>query len=111
MFRTLLIVVGLLTLSACGQGEEGPPGGAMPAPEVGVIVANAGNVPLRQDAVGRLSAFRSADVRARVPGVLQKRVYAEGSDVREGQVLFVVDPAPLRAALGQARASLAQAQA
>jgi membrane fusion protein, multidrug efflux system len=111
MFRTLLIVVGLLTLSACGQGEEGSPGGAMPAPEVGVIVAKAGNVPLRQDAVGRLSAFRSADVRARVPGVLQKRVYAEGSDVREGQVLFVVDPAPLRAELGQARASLAQAQA
>jgi membrane fusion protein (multidrug efflux system) len=111
MFRTLLIVVGLLTLSACGQGEDAAQGGAPPAPEVAVIVARAGNVPLRQDAVGRLSAFRSADVRARVPGVLQKRVYAEGSDVREGQVLFVIDPAPLRAALGQARASLAQAQA
>lgn len=111
MFRPLLIVLGLLTLSACGQGEEAAQGGAMPAPEVGVIVAKAGNVPLRQDAVGRLSAFRSADVRARVPGVLQKRVYAEGSDVREGQVLFVIDPAPLRAELGQARASLAQAQA
>jgi membrane fusion protein (multidrug efflux system) len=111
MFRPLLIVLGLLTLSACRQGEDAAQGGGMPAPEVGVIVAKAGNVPLRQDAVGRLAAFRSADVRARVPGVLQKRVYAEGSDVREGQVLFVIDPAPLRAALGQARASLAQAQA
>jgi membrane fusion protein (multidrug efflux system) len=110
MFRTLLIIVGLLTLSACGQGEDAQ-GGAPPAPEVGVIAAKAENVPLQQDTVGRLAAFRSADVRARVPGVLQKRVYEEGSDVREGQVLFVIDPAPLRAALGQSRASLAQAQA
>src|SRR5690606_5375738 len=61
--------------------------------------------------VGRLAAFRSADVRARVPGVLQKRVYEEGSDVAQGDVLFVIDPAPMRAALGQAQASLAQAQA
>jgi membrane fusion protein (multidrug efflux system) len=68
-------------------------------------------VPLQQELVGRLAAYRSADVRARVPGVLQKRAYEEGSDVSKGQVLFVIDPAPLRAALGQAQASLAQAQA
>src|SRR3546814_16713910 len=61
--------------------------------------------------VGRLAPYRSADVRARVPGVLQKRVYDEGSDVSEGDVLFLIDPAPLRAALGQAQASLAQARA
>ena len=114
MHRHLFSLLGLLALAACGRGDDsgaGGPGGAMPAPEVGVIVAKAGNVPLRQDTVGRLAAFRSADVRARVPGVLQKRVYEEGSDVREGQVLFVIDPAPLRAALGQSRAALAQAQA
>ena len=105
----------LLVLSACGKGggEAGPggPGGAMPPPEVGVVVAKAGDVALQQDMVGRLAAYRSADVRARVPGVVQKRVYEEGSDVREGQVLFVIDPAPLRAELGQAKAALAQAQA
>ncbi|HRO28480.1 MAG TPA: efflux RND transporter periplasmic adaptor subunit, partial [Luteimonas sp.] len=55
--------------------------------------------------------FRSADVRARVPGVLEKRVYTEGSDVKEGEVLFRIDPATLQAALGTAQASLAQAQA
>ena len=105
----------LLVLSACGKGNgaagPGGPGGAMPPPEVGVVVAKAGDVALQQDMVGRLAAYRSADVRARVPGVVQKRVYEEGSDVREGQVLFVIDPAPLRAELGQAKAALAQAQA
>ncbi|MGH8033535.1 MAG: efflux RND transporter periplasmic adaptor subunit [Luteimonas sp.] len=107
----------VLALSACGTGEPGQsgapggPGGNMPAPEVGVIVARAGTVPLQQDTVGRLAAYRSADVRARVPGVLQQRVYEEGTDVVEGQVLFAIDPAQLRAALGQASAALASAQA
>jgi membrane fusion protein, multidrug efflux system len=111
--RTLAVAGAILLLSACGKGDEAAPGagGAMPPPEVGVIVAKKSNVPLRQEMVGRLAPFRSADVRARVPGVVQKRVYEEGSDVRKGEVLFLIDPAPLRAALGQAQASLAQAQA
>jgi membrane fusion protein (multidrug efflux system) len=68
-------------------------------------------VPLTRDLVGRLSATRTADVRARVPGVLLKRLYVEGSDVKEGQPLFQIDPAPLRAALEAAKAALAQAEA
>jgi membrane fusion protein (multidrug efflux system) len=83
----------------------------MPPADVGVVVAKASNVPLQQSLVGRLTAYRSADVRARVPGVLQKRVYEEGTDVREGQVLFAIDPLQLRAALGQTEGALAQAQA
>jgi membrane fusion protein (multidrug efflux system) len=82
-----------------------------PPPEVGVVVAKSEVVPLTQDLVGRLSATRTADVRARVPGVLQKRVYTEGSDVKEGQVLFQIDPAPLRASLNAQLANLASAQA
>ena len=111
--RTLAVAGAILLLSACGKGDEAGPGamGAMPPPEVGVIVAKKASVPLHQEMVGRLAAFRSADVRARIPGVVQKRVYEEGSDVRKGQVLFLIDPAPLRAALGQAQAALAQAQA
>ncbi|WP_242112875.1 efflux RND transporter periplasmic adaptor subunit [Luteimonas aquatica] len=103
----------LLVLAACGKGQEAGPEGAggMPPPQVGVIQAKAGNVPLLQDVVGRLAAYRSADVRARVPGVLQKRVYEEGRDVREGQELFIIDPAQLRAALGQSQGDLARAQA
>jgi len=68
-------------------------------------------VPLTHNLVGRLSATRSADVRARVAGVLLKRLYQEGSDVKAGQPLFQIDPAPLRAALDGALAALAQAQA
>ena len=95
--------------SACSKGPQQPP--QMPPPEVGVISAKAEVVPLTQDLVGRLSATRSADVRARVAGVLQKRVYTEGSDVKEGQQLFEIDPAPLRAALNAQLANLAAAQA
>jgi membrane fusion protein, multidrug efflux system len=109
MRRYLILALVAASLAACGKDEQ--PGAAPPPPEVGVVTVQPGTVPLQQDLVGRLAAFRSADVRARVPGVLQRRVYEEGSDVREGQVLFVIDPAPLQAALGAAQASLAQAQA
>ena len=110
MRRSLLAPTPLLflLLAACG-GEEAPQ--APPPPEVGVVEAKAADLPLTREIGGRLAAFRSADVRARVPGVLHKRVYTEGSDVREGEVLFLIDPAPLQAALGTAQASLAQAQA
>lgn len=108
--RTFALCLGLLTLAACGKGkEQGPP--QMPPPQVGVITLKPQNAPLTKEVVGRLSAFRRADVRARVAGVLLKRTYAEGTDVKQGQVLFQIDPAPLEAARGAAQAALAQAQA
>jgi len=97
----------LLALAACKKEEQAPP----PPPEVGVITATPQTVPLQRDLVGRLAPFRSSDVRARVPGVLLKRVYQEGSDVKEGQVLFLIDPAPLQATLSSSQAQLASAQA
>ncbi|HEY4583036.1 MAG TPA: efflux RND transporter periplasmic adaptor subunit [Lysobacter sp.] len=104
-----------LTLAACGRGEGPPPGmgpgGAMPPAEVGVITVQPQAVPLRKELVGRLAPFRTADVRARVPGVVQRRVYEEGADVREGQVLFTIDPSELQAQTGASRAALAQAEA
>jgi membrane fusion protein (multidrug efflux system) len=95
-------------LAACAR--SGPPP-APPPPQVGIVVVHARPVPLTRNLVGRLSATRSADVRARVAGVLLKRLYKEGSDVKAGQPLFQIDPAPLRAALDGALAALAQAQA
>jgi membrane fusion protein (multidrug efflux system) len=78
---------------------------------VGTITAVSRNVPLARNFVGRLTAFRTADINARVAGVLLKRTYKEGSEVKTGQLLFEIDPAPYKAALDNALANLAQAQA
>ncbi len=107
---TPMLCLSLLALTACGKGkEQGPP--QMPPPAVGVIQVQPQSSPLTKDLVGRLSSYRRADVRARVAGVLLKRAYTEGTDVKQGQLLFQIDPAPLKAALSAAEASLAQAQA
>ncbi|MDE3211113.1 MAG: efflux RND transporter periplasmic adaptor subunit [Pseudomonadota bacterium] len=108
--RIPLLCLGLMALAACGKGKD-QAAPQMPAAEVGVIRAQPENSPLTRDLVGRLSAYRSADVRARVAGVLLKRSYEEGTDVKKGQVLFEIDPAPLKAALDASLAALAQAQA
>ncbi|MGH8192424.1 MAG: efflux RND transporter periplasmic adaptor subunit [Rhodanobacteraceae bacterium] len=96
-----------LLLGACSH--PAPP--APPPPKVGVITVEPQSVPLTKNLVGRLSAYRSANVVARVAGVLLKRDYKEGSEVKKGQLLFQIDPAPLKAALDVARGQLAQAQA
>lgn len=98
----------LLSGAACGGAPPTPTGAP---PEVGVVRVHAESVPLSRDVVGRLAPLRAADVRARVPGVLLKRLYREGSEVTEGQKLFQIDPAPLHAALDAALATLAQADA
>jgi membrane fusion protein (multidrug efflux system) len=103
-----VVVVLAAALTGCGKGDQGF---TMPTPEVGVVVARSEPVQIQRDLVGRLSPTRASDVRARVPGVLLKRLYKEGTDVREGQVLFQIDPAPLKAALQGAEAALVQAEA
>ncbi|MCD9028431.1 efflux RND transporter periplasmic adaptor subunit [Luteimonas sp. BDR2-5] len=108
MRRILSLAVLVTALSACGQQQEQA---APPPPEVGVLTVQPTVVALQEELVGRLAPFRSADVRARVPGVLERRVYQEGSDVKEGDVLFRIDPAQLQAALGTAQGAQAQAQA
>lgn len=106
--RTSLLCLSLLALVACGGKEKQQ---KPPPPEVGVIQAQSQNAPLTKHLVGRLSAYRSADVRARVSGVLLKRTYEEGTEVKKGQLLFQIDPAPLRATLNSALATLASAKA
>ncbi|MEO5812558.1 MAG: efflux RND transporter periplasmic adaptor subunit [Rhodanobacter sp.] len=109
VFRASILCLAVLALGACGKSTPQAP--AQAAPEVGVVAVQPQSSPLTQDLVGRLSPFRSADVRARVAGVLLKRVYTEGTDVEKGQALFEIDPAPLQAVLDAALASLAQTQA
>ena len=103
----------VLLLAACGKTEAPAPaaGGGMPPPEVGVVVATPGDVGLVTELPGRLEASRVAQVRARAAGILQKRLFREGSDVKAGQPLFAIDSAPYAAALQSAEATLARAQA
>jgi membrane fusion protein (multidrug efflux system) len=107
--RPVLFVVAVVLAAGCAKTQQQPQ--PPPPPEVGVVSAKSEAVPLTQDLVGRLSATRSADVRARVAGVLLKRAYTEGSDVKEGDLLFQIDPAPLQAALNVQLANLAAAEA
>jgi membrane fusion protein, multidrug efflux system len=107
--RLVILLTAALTLAACGKNAAPPP--APPPPEVGVVAARAAAVPLTRELVGRLAATRTAEVRARVPGIVERRLYIEGSDVKAGQALFEIDPAPLRAALNAREAALGQARA
>jgi membrane fusion protein (multidrug efflux system) len=104
-----------VVLSACGKSDApaaaAAPGGGMPAPEVGVVTVAPGDVGLTTELPGRLEASRVAQVRARAAGILQERLFREGSDVKAGQPLFRIDPAPYAAALQSAQASLARSQA
>lgn len=84
--------------------------GAMPPPEVEVIVAARGSATITQELPGRLAAFRTAQVRARVEGVVEKRLFTEGSDVREGSALFRIDARSYQAAFDAAKADQALAQ-
>ena len=102
-----------LALAACGKKDAAPAGagGPPPAPQVGVVTVQPGDIGLVTELPGRLEASRIAEVRARAAGILQKRLFAEGSDVKAGQKLFLIDSAPYEAALALAQASVAQAEA
>ena len=105
-----------LLLAACGQGNvpaaaPGGPGGAPPPAEVGVVTVQASDVGLITELPGRLEASRVAQVRARAAGIVQKRLFTEGSGVRAGQALFQIDASPYQATLASAQASVAKAEA
>lgn len=97
-----------LLLAACG-GK--PPAAAGGAPTVGVIVVKPEPAVLTIELPGRIAPHRLAEVRARVDGIVLKREFTEGADVKAGQRLYQIDPAPYRAALASAEAALARAQA
>ncbi len=99
-------------LQGCSPaGGQAAPASAPPAPEVGVVTVAPGHADLATELPGRLEAFRVAQVRARAAGILQKRLFTEGSDVKAGQALFEIDAAPYRATLASAQATLARAEA
>ena len=95
-------------LSGCG---DKPQGGQRPPTEVAIVTVAPERMGITRELPGRLEAIRTAQVRARVPGIVLKRTFREGSEVKEGQVLFQIDPAPYQAALSSAKATLAKAEA
>src|ERR1700716_4174935 len=102
----LLCVAGL---AACSSGKTAAP--PNPPPEVGVVTLHAQPVTITTDLPGRTVAYRIAEVRPQVSGVILKRLFTEGGDVKAGQQLYQIDPAPFQASLESAQASLARAQA
>ena len=117
-FAALHTALLALLLAACGGGGEAKPGaaggaagGAPPPPEVAVITVSLHSAPLVTELPARVEASRVAQVRARVNGIVLKRLFREGSDVKAGQLLFQIDPAPYQAAVDSARATLAKARA
>ena len=113
-WRTLVLgaaVIGLgLTLTACGKGEK-PAAAPPPPPEVGVLTLAPRSQSISSELPGRTAAFLNAEVRPQVNGIVQKRLFTEGSQVKAGQVLYQIDPSTYRAALASAKATLSKMQA
>jgi membrane fusion protein (multidrug efflux system) len=112
----LSLIAGVSILAAgCGKKEGGADhskmmGGGGPA-EVGVVTITAESVPMTTELPGRVDAVRTAQVRARATGILLKRLFKEGAEVKAGDELFLIDPAPLQAAYDSAKAVYAKAEA
>lgn len=106
--RSLLISFATASaLAGCG----GQPAKAPPAPEVGVVTLRTQPVTLSTELPGRVAALETSEVRPQVSGIIRKRLFEEGSIVQAGQILYEIEDAPYRAALGSAQGNLATAQA
>jgi len=98
------LLVGLLLGGCDDTGRSQPP---PQVPEVAVVTVRPQKVILTTELPGRTAAFRVAEIRPQVSGLIQKRLFTEGSDVKAGQILYQIDPAPFQAALDNATANLA----
>jgi len=105
-----VVLTGILILGGCGQKSTtgGPQGGP---PEVAVVTIQPQRLVITTELSGRTSANLVAEVRPQVGGIIQKRLFTEGADVKAGQVLFRIDTAPFQAALDNAKAALSRSEA
>ncbi|MDR3300030.1 MAG: efflux RND transporter periplasmic adaptor subunit [Candidatus Accumulibacter sp.] len=103
-----ITLVFAVLLTACGRGQA-PVAGAAPA--VSVVTVETQKLPLSTQLPGRTAPLRIAEIRPQVNGLIQRRLFTEGADVKAGQVLYQIDPAPFQAALDTALAGLARANA
>ncbi len=107
LLRIAAISAPLLVLAACGKaGGAGPGGpGGMPPPEVSVVTVQPTNLPMDFEYVGQTAGSRETEVRARISGILENRLYEEGSRVKAGTVLFQIDPGTYKTQLASAEAA------
>ncbi|MCL4501195.1 MAG: efflux RND transporter periplasmic adaptor subunit [Deltaproteobacteria bacterium] len=100
----------MILLGGCdrGHGQQATP---PPVPEVATVTIEAQPVELTTELPGRTSPYLVAEIRPQVNGIIKKRLFKEGSDVKAGQLLYQIDPAPFQVALDSAKASLGKAQA
>lgn len=119
-FRRLAALAPVLLLAACGGGSDtagnnsggaGGSGRQQGPPQVGFVVVQPTSAPLIAELAGRTAAFESSDVRPQVTGLIRRRFFTEGAQVRAGQPLYEIDPSLYRAAVNQAQANLRSAQA
>jgi membrane fusion protein (multidrug efflux system) len=108
-FALSAAVLNGLWLVGCDRRIEAQP--ATQVPEVAVVAIQPQRVELTTELPGRTSAYRIAEIRPQVNGIVLKRLFQEGSDVKAGQLLYQIDPAPFQVAHASAKASLAKAQA
>ena len=108
--RATAATVLTLLMTGCGDRKEAGKA-APPAPEVQVTSARSETIPIKREYVGNVAAYRSVQVRARVEGILEKRHFVEGTDVKPGQLLYTIDPLTYEAQLRDAEAELARAEA
>lgn len=108
---SVVVAAGALLAACNGDKPAAGPGGTPPPPEVAVVTVAPGAVTLTQELPGRLEAIRTAQVRARVEGVVEKRLFAEGSDVLAGHNLFLIDARTYQTAAASAEADVAAAKA
>jgi len=98
-----------LSLAACNPREAAAP--TPPVPEVGYVTVHAQAIPYVRDLPGRVAPMRIAEVRSRVSGLVVKRLFEQGSQVKEGDILYKIDPAPYEVELASAEAALARQEA
>ncbi len=106
-----VVVMSLLWLGGCESGHGQQPEGPAPVPEVATVTIEPRQIELTTELPGRTSAYLVSEIRPQVNGIIQKRLFREGSDVKAGQLLYQIDPAPFQVAHDSAKASLGKAQA
>lgn len=109
--RASAACLAIVLVAGCGTQSQQAGRGQRGTPQVGFVVVNPGPVPIQTTLPGRVNAFRTAEVRPQVSGVVHRRLFTEGSVVRQGQPLYQIDPSLYQAAVAQASANLASAAA